>query len=245
MEAVDVVIITKNSERLLNECVNSVYENVPVKRLIVVDGFSTDSTLRIFDEFGKKYGNVKIITETGSRGKARDRGIREVETEWFMFVDSDAILCKDWFKKASRHIQEDVGAIWGVSIEGDVKNKFVLKILRWMATRTFNIRGCCKDILIQYDAVKGIQIPSELHTLEDAYIKEWIIAKNYKVIVSYAAYCRHYKTMSNLLSKENIMSTINELKNMRLVKERLVYAPIFALIWFLVEANQKIRRRGV
>ena len=245
MEAVDVVIITKNSERLLNACLKSVYENVPVKRLIVVDAFSTDNTLKIFDEFDKKYGNVKIINETGSRGKARDRGIQEAETEWFMFVDSDAILCKDWFKKASRHIQKDAGAIWGVSIEGDVKNKFMLKILRWMATRTFSIRGCCKDILIRYDAVKDIQIPSELHTLEDAYIKEWIIAKNYKVVVSYGAYCRHYKTMGNLLSKENIISTINELKNMSLVKERLVYAPIFALIWFLVEANQKTRKRGV
>ena len=36
-----------NSERMLRECINSVYENVPVKNLIVVDGFSTDATADI------------------------------------------------------------------------------------------------------------------------------------------------------------------------------------------------------
>jgi len=43
--------------------------------------------------------------------------------------------------------------------------------------------------------------------------------------------------MSNLLSKENRVSTILELKNMKLVRERLVYAMIFALMWLLQEAK--------
>ena len=55
---VDVVIITKNSDRMLNECLNAVYENVPLDRLIVVDGYSTDKTLGIVHEFQKKHGNV-------------------------------------------------------------------------------------------------------------------------------------------------------------------------------------------
>jgi len=162
-----------------------------------------------------------------------------VKTKWFMFVDSDVTLCKDWFKKASRYIQEDVGAIWGVDIPGDVESKFMTKILQWMEARVFDIRGGCHDILIRYDAVKDIKIPSELHVLEDAYIKEWITAKNYKVVVSYASYCKHYKTMGSILSKENRLSTIFELKNMKLVKERLIYAAIFALVWLLQEAKSR------
>jgi glycosyltransferase involved in cell wall biosynthesis len=235
MERVDVVVLTKNSERLLEACLESVYGNVPIKRLIVVDGFSTDSTLEILGEFSKKYGNVKVITEKGSRGKARQRGIQEVKTRWFMFVDSDVTLCKDWFKKASRNIREDVGAIWGVDIPGNVESKFMTKILQWMEARVFDIRGGCHDILIRYDAVKDIKIPSELHVLEDAYIKEWISGKNYKVIISYTSYCKHFKTMESLLSKENRLSTIFELRNIRLMKERLIYAAIFAFIWLLQE----------
>jgi len=44
---IDVIVLTKNSERLLTECLASIYENVPVNKLIVVDGYSTDSTLEI------------------------------------------------------------------------------------------------------------------------------------------------------------------------------------------------------
>ena len=108
---VDVVMLTKNSEHLLSKCLESIYRNVPVNRLVVVDAFSTDRTTAILDEFSKQHGNVKIITDKSSRGEARQRGIQEVETEWFMFVDSDVILCEDWFRKASIHIRKDVGAI--------------------------------------------------------------------------------------------------------------------------------------
>ena len=56
---VDVVVLTKNSERVLRECLASVYENVPVKRLIVVDGFSTDNTLKIVNESNKR--DAKLV----------------------------------------------------------------------------------------------------------------------------------------------------------------------------------------
>lgn len=239
IDKIDVVMLTKNSERLLSKSLASVYENVPVNRLIAIDAFSTDRTKTILSEFSKRYGHVKILIDKGSRGEARQKGIQEVGTDWFMFVDSDVVLCKDWFRKAVRHIGEDVGAIWGVDIPGDVESRFLIKILQWMETRVFNIRGGTHDILIRYDAVKNIKIPAELHTLEDAYIKDWITSKGYRVIISYEAYCRHYKTMSNLLSKDNRTDIMSELKNMKMVRERLVYAGIFALMWLLQEARSR------
>jgi glycosyltransferase involved in cell wall biosynthesis len=66
---VDVVILTKNSERLLRECIDSVYRNVPVSRLIVVDGYSTDSTKNIVNEFQERHGNVIFFQDEGTRGK--------------------------------------------------------------------------------------------------------------------------------------------------------------------------------
>jgi len=59
MDPIDVVMLTKNSEHLLNKCIISIYENVPVKRLIVVDGFSTDNTLKIINEFNKR--DAKLV----------------------------------------------------------------------------------------------------------------------------------------------------------------------------------------
>ncbi|MFZ1039253.1 MAG: hypothetical protein WAN53_05150, partial [Candidatus Bathyarchaeia archaeon] len=57
--------------------------------------------------------------------------------------------------------------------------------------------------------------------------------------VSYESHCRHYKTMGNLLSRENRADTMSELKNMKLVRERLIYAGIFALMWLLQEAKSR------
>ena len=74
---------------------------------------------------------VEIINERGSRAKAREKGIREVKTEWFMFADSDVILCKKWFEKAVKHINKNVGAVWGLNIDviPKVRNKLFLKSL--------------------------------------------------------------------------------------------------------------------
>jgi len=204
---VDVVVLTKDSESVLSECLRSAYENVPVRRLIAVDGFSKNSTLTILDRYNRRYGNIRVISESGSRGKARQRGLKEVSTEWFMFVDSDVILCKDWFKKASMYVGKDVGAIWGVDIPEGAEALFLRKVSQWMEARLFEIRGGCHDILIRYDCVREIRIPAQLHTLEDAYVKQWIAAKECKVITSYRSYCIHYKTMNSLMSRKNTVST--------------------------------------
>jgi glycosyltransferase involved in cell wall biosynthesis len=42
---IDVVLLTKDSERKLRDCLASIYQNIPVASLLVVDGYSKDKTL--------------------------------------------------------------------------------------------------------------------------------------------------------------------------------------------------------
>jgi glycosyltransferase involved in cell wall biosynthesis len=160
---VDVVIITKNSEHMLNECLKSVYKNVPVNRLIVVDGYSTDKTLEIVREFQKKHGNILVIQDRGNRATARQKGINQVKTEWFMFVDSDAVLCEDWFKKAERYVGQNVGAIWGIEVWSTIQNPAILKIFLWITRKIFDLRGGTHDTLIRTGLVKDIEIQKVLY----------------------------------------------------------------------------------
>jgi len=190
---VDVVIITKNSERMLSECLKSVYKNVPVNRLIVVDGYSTDKTLEIVREFQKKHGNILLIQDKGNRATARQKGIDQVKTEWFMFVDSDAVLCKGWFKKAEKYLDQNVGAIWGIEVWSTIQNPAILKIFLWVTRKIFDLRGGTHDTLIRTGLVKDIEIPKLLHVFEDAYIKDWITQKGYKLIACYDPYCIHFR----------------------------------------------------
>jgi glycosyltransferase involved in cell wall biosynthesis len=193
---VDVVIITKNSERMLNECLTSVYENVPVNSLIVVDGYSTDKTLDIVHQFQEKHGNVLVIQDNGTRATARQKGIEHVKTDWFMFVDSDAVLCKDWFKKAEKHVDKDVGAVWGIEVWSTIQHPSILKMFLWITRRIFDLRGGTHDTLIRTDLVKDIKIPKILHVFEDTYIKDWITQKGYKMVACYDPYCIHFRPAS-------------------------------------------------
>ena len=238
MESIDVVMLTKNSEHLLNKCLKSIYGNVLVKRLIIVDGFSTDNTLKIINEFNKKHGNVKIISEKGSRAKARERGIREVKTEWFMFADSDVILCKDWFKKAKKYLDTNVGAIWGLNVDiiPNVRNKLFLKSLALIARECFNLRGGMHDTLIRHEVVKDIRIPEQLHAYEDAYITDWIKKKGYKVIVGDDIYCLHFRPSEDWNLRESLSLATTEIKCGLIYSHILRYAfyyPFFAFYWFL------------
>jgi glycosyltransferase involved in cell wall biosynthesis len=193
VDSVDVVLLTMNSERKLKDCLASIYLNVPVRQLIAVDGGSTDRTLEILSQFNSKYGNVKIIHDKGTRATARQKGIENVKTEWFIFVDSDVVLCRDWYQKALRHVNGDVGAVWGIEVWSTLQNPKALKLFLIVTRKIFDLRGGTHDTLVRTEAVRGIKIPGSLHVFEDAYIKDWITAKGYRVIATYDPYCIHHR----------------------------------------------------
>ncbi|HVP24277.1 MAG TPA: glycosyltransferase family 2 protein [Conexivisphaerales archaeon] len=230
MEKVDVVLLTKDSQGVLRECLDSVYAGIPVGRLIVVDAFSRDGTLDIIAEYNAAHGNVKVIQERGTRGKARETGIREVRTDLFAFVDSDVVLCKGWFQKASESLAPGVGAVWGVDIPGSATGDFTIRSLMWMEAQVFDMRGGCHDILIRSNAVRDIDIPESLHTMEDAFIKEWIESKGYRVVKSFSAQCRHFKTWGSMLSADSIRSSVLEIRSSK-ARGRWIYNVVFALMW--------------
>jgi glycosyltransferase involved in cell wall biosynthesis len=209
---VDVVVLTKNSEETLARCFNSIYKNIPVNRLIVVDGYSTDQTLKVVHRFNRKHRNITLLMEKGTRGKARQRAIEEVTTEWFMFVDSDVTLCNGWFEKAKKLIKPDVGAIWGIEIWSVLRNVTILKLFERITMKIFGKRGGTHDLLVRKNVVKDIQIPSRLHVYEDAYIKSWISDNGYKVVSAYEPYCIHYRPALVWSIKKSISMVANELK---------------------------------
>ncbi|MBS7623493.1 glycosyltransferase family 2 protein [Candidatus Bathyarchaeota archaeon] len=196
-ERIDVVMITRNSEKpLLDMCLKSIYNNIPVNRLIAIDGYSTDNTVRILES----YPRVSVIRMKGSRGAARQRGIEEVETDQFAFVDSDVVLCKDWYAKIRPHLTERVGAVWGAAIPvapSDLKRctaiaRFYGRSLADTMLIEGGRRGMLHDTLIRTEPVKGLRIPPHLHVWEDHYIKQHILNKGFGWVATREACCHHY-----------------------------------------------------
>ncbi|MEM2099558.1 MAG: glycosyltransferase family 2 protein [Candidatus Bathyarchaeia archaeon] len=199
---VDVVLLTKNSLKpCLQECVESIFQNVPVNRLIVVDGGSTDGTLELL----RKYPEAEIIDDSGgTRATARQKGIAAVETEWHMHVDSDVILSRDWFKKAWVLVDNTVGAIWGVAVPIErhtfnanyaMAKLYRMSVMDLLLKQLRSERCMMHDTLIRTETVKDIMIPKSLHVWEDDYIGRHIIRKGYKFLKVKTAYCLHKVTM--------------------------------------------------
>ncbi|MEM2875894.1 MAG: glycosyltransferase family 2 protein, partial [Candidatus Bathyarchaeia archaeon] len=183
--------------------------NIPIKRLIIVDGFSTDGTLEIVKNFcSKNKVELVLIYSAGTRAVARQRAIEAVETEWFMFVDSDVLLCNGWMKMVEKYLKdESVGALHGIDIpvDRDIKDfseamARLRKILRRPPKEHPSVkRGFTGDVLIRTSVVKDIRIPSFLHYYEDKYIQRHVLGKGYKWLVTQEPYCYHHKAMSRVL----------------------------------------------
>ena len=246
MQAIDVVVLTRNSEHILAKCIASIYENVPVNNLIVVDGFSTDSTLKILNEINKRHGNIRVLRVSGSRAKAREEAVRQVKTDWFVFIDSDVILSKDWFKKAEKSIKPDVGAVWGLNIDviPNVRDKRFIKLQSLIARQCFNLRVGTHDTLIRREAVDGIEIPEQLHAYEDAFIIKWVKKKGYKTVVGDDVYCLHFKPPTNWSLENAVSQAILEFKCGIVFSHMFLYAiyyPFFMFYWFLQLSLQGVR----
>lgn len=210
---VDVVVLTKNSGETLERCLKAIYKNVPINRLIVVDGYSTDKTLEIIERFNREHHNVVVISEKGTRGKARQTAIEAVKTEWFVFVDSDVILCNQWFDKAEKLIDNGVGAVWGIELWSVIKNPIVLKLFKHITMKIFQTRGGTHDLLVRHEAIKDIKIPDDLHVFEDTFIKDWITNKGYKVVSTYDPYCIHRRPLDVWTTNTAVNIATDEIKH--------------------------------
>jgi glycosyltransferase involved in cell wall biosynthesis len=224
VDPIDVVLLTKNSAQTLQKCLDSLYKNVPVHRLIIVDNYSTDKTFDIIEAYNKKYYNITIIFDKGTRASARQKGIQSVKTEWFMFLDSDVVLCYDWFKKATKNIEPHIGAIWGIEVWSTIKNPKTLKLFLIATRKIFDIRGGTHDTLIRTSLVKDIKIPNQLHVFEDTYIKNHINKKGYKTLACYSPFCIHYRTDTvwTLKGSLNLITESLQLGNTRLISQLLI-----------------------
>lgn len=240
---VDVVLLTKNSlQPCLKECVESIYRNVPVNRLIVVDGGSSDGTLELL----QKYVGVEFIQDVnGTRATARQKGIEAVRTEWHMHVDSDVVLSDGWFRNAWMLVDDKVGAVWGAAIPADehffnidyAMSKLYRKSIKELLVKQMRSQRCMMhDTLIRTAAVKGIKIPRNLHIWEDEYIGRYIMKKGFRFLKVVAPYCLHYLTpnerFSGFITTGYLMRKYKLWRSSQFVRRLLMALP--KAVWIFV-----------
>ncbi|MEK7432479.1 MAG: glycosyltransferase, partial [Cyanobacteriota bacterium] len=88
---ISVCIITKNEEKYIEKCIESVYGIA--YEIIILDTGSTDKTKEIVNKFDK----VKLFETTWKNdfSSARNECISYVTGDWILSIDGDEILYKE------------------------------------------------------------------------------------------------------------------------------------------------------
>ena len=85
---VSVIIPTRNSDRKIEKCLQSIvdqsYKNIEI---LVIDAFSKDNTHEIISRFGTRRFSLE-----GERTRAKNFGISKSVGEFLLFIDSDMVL---------------------------------------------------------------------------------------------------------------------------------------------------------
>ncbi|RJR23666.1 glycosyltransferase family 2 protein [Candidatus Microgenomates bacterium] len=79
-----VIILTKNEEDIIGDCLESVKW---APEVVVVDHYSTDQTLKIVKEHG--INKIYVADEKSSFSERRDLGAQKAQGEWLLYVDAD------------------------------------------------------------------------------------------------------------------------------------------------------------
>ncbi len=92
MNKLSVVILTKNEEKNILDCLESIGE---VDEILIIDDFSTDRTREVIKSLNKK--NVKIIEHAvdGDFASQRNFALAKAKNDWTLFIDADERLTEN------------------------------------------------------------------------------------------------------------------------------------------------------
>lgn len=102
---ISVIIATKNEERNIGECLESVLaQDFPAENMeiIVVDNNSTDKTKKI----ALKY-TEKIFSRGPERSAQKNFGVEKSSGEWFLHLDADMTLGENVIRECVEKVLED------------------------------------------------------------------------------------------------------------------------------------------
>ena len=175
---IDVCCMTYNSARYLDDSLRTVLNVVPCNRLIIVDHYSEDDTVKI----AKKYG-AEIHLENEGLAYARQLAIDQVDIPVFWFHDSDVVYLPpfNWFHKALSLIKGNIASVVACTETQypTLRGKYCK--FWWDRIPMIRVLGFTTgSTLILKEALRGIHIPFELDAREDRYIELYMLKRGWK-----------------------------------------------------------------
>lgn len=95
-----IIIPVYNSEKYIEELLKSLLQQISMKHeIILINDGSTDGTSEICNKYDRLYSNINVIyQENGGPAKARNKGLKNANGEYILFVDSDDCIKENTIK---------------------------------------------------------------------------------------------------------------------------------------------------
>ena len=126
---ITIVTISYNSEKTIERTIQSVisqkYDNT---EYWIIDGKSTDSTMKIVKEYAEKYDFIKYISEKDNGiSDAFNKGIKKATGELIGLINSDDCLAEEALQTVNEiYLKTKADVIYGDTIVHDVDNGLTL-----------------------------------------------------------------------------------------------------------------------
>ena len=117
---VSIIIPIKNFERTIEKTFEYLL-NIDYPKesweIIIADGGSTDSTIRIIKDWQSRYSFIKLVEVPNcpTPGYARNKALEAVKGEFIFFTDADCAPCPEWINLMLGIFQKDekIAAVGG------------------------------------------------------------------------------------------------------------------------------------
>ncbi len=205
----DVIIVTKNSERTLYQCIKAVKENIKCNDVIIVDGNSQDKTIDIANSF-----NCKILKNIIGLGNALYTGFENANTEYVLKIDSDMKIRKGYdtlFKYLGTYPCVKSIPILDMK-ENKSYHKYYYEVSKHTDVLSFENIILEKEILLRCKELKTLKCG------EDYYLKKWMDKNNIKYFISSDSFVEgiDYTLQDFLHSKKRTARNLNNIDLLKL-----------------------------
>lgn len=125
MEKISVIVPVYNTEKYLEQCINSLLQQDYLDyEIILIDDGSSDQSAMICDKYAKKEHMCVIHQENAGVSAARNSGLHIAKGKYITFVDSDDWVEQDYISNLASNMHQGGMAVCGLKneYENDLNN---------------------------------------------------------------------------------------------------------------------------
>ena len=101
LQPVDILLLTLDAEIYLEKCLDTVYREIPVSKVLALDGGSKDKTIEILRKYPRV--DIQVRPDIRTTGKCYEFLLARATTPWIVFMDADIELPQGWYDEMLNH----------------------------------------------------------------------------------------------------------------------------------------------